>query len=63
MQKDIENGICCALCKRYFADDLNIKLIHRGKGEGKGYAHGYPVACLKCWDEDSIYQKAKVGTV
>jgi ribosomal protein S27E len=59
------NGICCAICGRYFATDDAIKIIRKGRDNvyGKFHRHGYPVACNSCWHEDSIYQRAKVGTL
>lgn len=63
--EDMLDGTCCAVCRHYFADDASIKIIRKGRDSAgaKFYTHGYPVACRSCWNEDSLYQRAVVGTI
>lgn len=41
---DIIEGRVCALCGQFFVDD-----------DEELYEHGYPVACVGCWEEGCGY--------
>jgi hypothetical protein len=49
---DIIEGRCCGICGQYFSEDGDTI-----------YAHGYPVACLECYEEGCGYEKAEVDTL
>lgn len=50
--EDIIDGICCALCARFFVD----------KNENL-FEHGYPVVCDDCYTPDCGYEKALTKTL